>query len=111
VIADVPPERMPVNGALPVTARDAAAAFLEGLSYRDWNRVLTVYPAEGISEGLKKSTEGMVVISIGEPFRSGLYAGWFVPYEVQFADGTRKHWNLAVRNDNAAHRWVQDGGF
>ena len=111
VIWDVPPERMPVNGPLPATARDAAATFLEGLAQRDWARVLTVYPATAVPEGLKSHGGGLRVISIGEPFQSGLHAGWYVPYEVQLADGTRKQWNMAFRNDNPVQRWVQDGGF
>jgi len=111
VIWGVPPEQMPTNRPLPATARDAAEAFLGGMSQRDWERVLTVYAATAVPEGLKRDGGGLHVISIGEPFQSGLYAGWYVPYEVMLADGTGKKWNLAVRNDNAAHRWVQDGGF
>jgi hypothetical protein len=111
VIWDVPPEQMPVNRPIPATARDAAVTFLEGMAERDWDRVLTVYPATAVPEGLKRDGGGLRVISVGEPFQSGLYAGWFVPYAVRLADGTSKQWNLAVRNDNPAHRWVQDGGF
>jgi hypothetical protein len=51
------------------------------------------------------------VISVGEPFQSGLYAGYFVPYEIRLRDGTVKKYKLAVRNDNPAHRWVVDGGY
>jgi len=111
VIGDVPPERMPANGPIPATARDAAVTFLEGMAQRDWERVLTVYPATAIPESLKSDGAGLKVISIGEPFQSGLYPGWFVPYDVVLADGTHKQWNLAVRNDNPVHRWIQDGGF
>ena len=111
VIWDVPPEQMPVNRPIPATARDAAVTFLEGMARRDWEQVLMVYGATAIPEDLKMYGGGLRVISIGEPFRSGLYAGWYVPYELLLADGTRKKLNLAVRNDNPAHRWVQDGGF
>lgn len=111
VIGYVDPERMPANGPIPATAREAAVAFLEGLAQRDWERVLTVYPATAVPESLKIDGGGMQVISVGEAFRSGIYPGWFVPYEVVLADGTRKNWNLAVRNDNPVRRWVQDGGF
>ena len=111
VIGDVPPEQMPVNRHIPATARDAAVTFLEGMARRDWEQVLMVYDATAVPEGLKRYGGGLRVLSIGEPFQSGLYAGWYVPYEIVLADGTRKHFNLAVRNDNAAHRWVQDGGF
>ena len=110
VIEYLPPERMPANRPLPATARDAAVAFLEGLAQRDWDRVLTVYPATDVPEGVK-AEGGLQVVYVGAPFQSGLYPGWFVPYEARLADGTRKTWNLAVRNDNESHRWVQDGGF
>jgi len=110
-ISDVPPERMPVNQALPATARDAAVTFLEGMAQRDWDRVLMVYPATAVPEGYQRYGGGLRILAIGEPFQSGLYPGWFVPYEVELADGTHKKWNLAVRNDNPAHRWIQDGGF
>jgi outer membrane lipoprotein-sorting protein len=111
VISDVPPEQMPVNRPLPATAREAAQTFLEGLAQRDWDRVLAVYPAIAIPESLKRCGGTFQVISIGEPFQSGLYGGWFVPYEIRWVDGHFKSWNLAVRNDNPAHRWLQDGGF
>ena len=111
VISDVPPEQMPVSRPIPATAREAAATFLEGMARRDWEQVLMVYDATAVPEGLKRYGGGLRVLSIGEPFQSGLYAGWYVPYEMVLADGTRKSWKLAVRNDNPAHRWVQDGGF
>jgi len=111
VIWGVRPEQMLTNRPLPATARDAAEAFLEGCAQRDWDRVLTVYPAAAVSESIKQDGGGLRVISIGEPFQSGIYSGWFVPYEVTLANGRDKKWNLAVRNDNSLHRWVFDGGF
>jgi outer membrane lipoprotein-sorting protein len=111
VVWEVSPEQMSVKGTLPVTARDAAVAFLEGLAQSDWDRVLAVYPATAIPESLRSCGGSFQVISIGEPVQSGLYSGWFVPYEIRWVDGHIKVWNLAVRNDNPAHRWVQDGGF
>jgi hypothetical protein len=50
------------------------------------------------------------VVSLGEPFRSGDYAGVYVPYEVRW-DGRVRSGNLALRNDNAERRWVFDGGI
>jgi hypothetical protein len=111
VVWDVPPEQMSANRPIPSTAREAAVAFFEGMAQRDWERVLTVYPATSIPDDLREYCGGLTVISIGEPFRSGIYAGWYVPYEIRFADGSHKKWMLAVRNDNPAHRWVQDGGI
>ena len=111
VIWAVSPEQMPVTGALPANAREAAQAFLEGMASRDWDRVLSVYPSTSIDPRLMRGGGGLQVISLGEPYQSGLYAGWFVPYTIKFPNGRVKQWNLAVRNDNSAHRWVFDGGF
>jgi hypothetical protein len=54
---------------------------------------------------------GLTVINIGEPFKSGLYPGEFVPYEIKFKNGEVKKMNLAVRNDNPNKVWIVDGGF
>lgn len=54
------------------------------------------------------------VESVGEPFRTGLYPGVFVPYAIRLGRGEtarpRRH-NLALRNDNDQRRWVYDGGI
>jgi len=50
---------------------------------------------------------------IGEPFRTGRYAGVYVPYKVRFGSdlfAVKQH-NLALRNDNPQNRWVFDGGI
>ena len=63
----------------------------------------------GITDRISVSYGG--VVSIGEPFHSRLYPGFFVPYEIRLADGSMKKFKLAVRNDNPTRRWVVDGGF
>jgi hypothetical protein len=64
-----------------------------------------------VDERFKKIYGGIQVISVGNAFRSGIYPGWFVPYEIRFPGGkTQKH-NLAVRNDNPQKRFILDGGF
>jgi len=51
----------------------------------------------------------------GEPsashFKPKPYPGWFVPYEIKFKNGEVTKFNLAVRNDNPAKRYVVDGGI
>jgi hypothetical protein len=101
-------EDLPVAGDIPTTPRDAALAFFEGAASRDWQRVSTVWK---VDERFKKIYGGIQVISVGNAFRSGIYPGWFVPYEIRFPGGkTQKH-NLAVRNDNPQKRFILDGGF
>jgi hypothetical protein len=91
--------------------KEAASYFFEALAREDWDAVLQVYPLNRVDDEVKQTYGGVEVVSIGEPFRSGLYRGFFVPYEVRLPDGSIKRWKLAVRNDNPAARWLVDGGF
>jgi outer membrane lipoprotein-sorting protein len=109
VIRSLPAEQMPTTRALPQSPKEAAAMFFDALSRQDADELLTVYATSAAPSWLKRITS-LNVVSLGEPFQSGQYPGWFVPYEITMNGETRKH-NLAVRNDNPAHRWVFDGGF
>jgi hypothetical protein len=109
VVRALPAEQMPATRALPQSPKDAAAMFFDALARQDADELLTVYPASAAPSWLKSITS-LNVVSLGEPFQSGKYAGWFVPYEITINGEPKKH-NLAVRNDNPAHRWVFDGGF
>lgn len=99
---------LPVTGAIPATPREAALAFFEGAAAGDWQKVASVYT---LDDRLKKYLTGIQVISVGEPFKSGIYPGWFVPYEIVMSDGHNKQHKLAVRNDNPQKRFIIDGGF
>jgi hypothetical protein len=101
-------EDLPVAGPIPTTPREAALAFFEGAAAQDWQRVATVWK---VDDRLKQAYGGLQVVSVGEPFRSGLYPGWFVPYEIRMPGGRIKKHNLAVRNDNPQQRFILDGGF
>jgi hypothetical protein len=48
---------------------------------------------------------------LGDPFQSGQYPGWFVPYEIRLKSGEVKKHNLAIRNGNPAKHWLVDGGI
>jgi hypothetical protein len=91
--------------------KETAAYFFDALAHENWDQVLEVYPETRVSDDVKKAVGGIQVISLGEPFRSGLYPGYFVPYQIRMRDGSLKSGNLAVRNDNPAHRWMFDGGL
>jgi hypothetical protein len=99
---------LPVTGAIPATPREAAVAFFEGAAKRDWQRVASVTQ---VTEGVKQDYGGIQVVSVGEAFQSGLYRGWFVPYEIRYPGGRTKKHNLAVRNDNPQKRFILDGGY
>jgi hypothetical protein len=94
-----------------MTPKETAEAFFRACAEENWDEFLKFWSTSRVDERLKGHFGGLEIISIGEPFKSGLYPGWFVPYEIKFKDGSTKKMNLAVRNDNPAKRWVVDGGI
>jgi len=91
--------------------RDVAEFFFSALARKDWEAVLQVYSVSSVSDSTKRYYGGVQVLSIGQPSKSGLYPGYFVPYEIRLPSGEVKSHKLAIRNDNPAHRWYVDGGF
>ncbi len=91
--------------------KEMATAFFEACASEDWEEYLKFNPASEVSREMKDYLGGLQIISIGEPFKSGLYPGWFVPYEIKLKSGHIKKHNLALRNDNRAGRYVVDGGL
>ena len=112
VIWTVSAEQMSVTSEpLPTTPKEAATLLFDAFARQDWRRALVVIPESDVAPILKEIYGGLQVISIGEPFQSMLYRGWFVPYEIKLKNGYVKKHNLAVRNDNPSRRWVFDGGL
>jgi len=96
-------------------SNEIAKLFFESLSKLDFKTMKMVAPemSDMISknEKFKNYYKGLKIISIGKPFKSGMYHGEFVPYEIKFSSGEKKKMNLAVRNDNDDKAWKVDGGF
>lgn len=106
------PQELPDNERYQrMTPKEVATAFFQACAKEDWDEFLKFWPATAVSERMKSLLGGLEIISIGEPFKSGGYGGWFVPYEVKFKNGEIKKMNLALRNDNPAKRFVFDGGI
>ena len=91
--------------------KEVAQAFFQTCADEDWDEFLKYWSASHVDERLKKYLGGLEIISIGEPFKSGRYPGWFIPYEIKLKSGDVKKHNLAIRNDNPAQRYVFDGGI
>jgi hypothetical protein len=104
------PEKLPDNAKYTaMSAEQAARAFFESCAKQDWNEAgKFVSP---VSQDLKDYLGGLEIVNLGQPFTSQSYGGRFIPYEIKLKDGTVKKHNLAVRNDNPAHRWQVDGGI
>lgn len=107
----VDPNALKPGSATLTGPKETAEYFFNALAHEDWNAVLEVLPAGRVDDGIKQRYGGLQIVSIEKPFQSGLYPGYFVPYEIRLRDGSTKKWKLAVRNDNSAGRWTVDGGF
>jgi hypothetical protein len=107
-------ERLPDNEKYEkMTPLEAARTYFEACAKEDWAEVQKFEDAP-LTERSKKYLGGLEILSLGKPFQSKGYAGgkgWFVPYEIKLKNGTIKKWNLAIRNDNQAHRYEVDGGI
>ena len=93
-----------------IASEDAAKIFFEGLENNDWDKVKNVYSLP-LNNETKAYYGGLKIISIGKAFKSGLYPGEFVPYEIKLKSGETAKANLAIRNDNKEKLWQVDGGF
>lgn len=104
------PQRLPDNEKYEkMTPLEAARTFFEACAKEDWREAEKFY--QPLADGTKQGLGGLQVVRLGEPFRPKLYAGWMIPYEIKFKNGQTKKWNLAMRKDNPAKRYVVDGGL
>lgn len=92
-----------------ITSEEAARMFFEGCENNDWDKVKKIYPYNIWL--IKYNYGGLKIIRIGKAFKSGLYSGEFVPYEIQLKNGYVKKHNIALRNDNKNKVWQVDGGI
>jgi hypothetical protein len=98
-----------------IGSKRAAELFFQGMANNDWKLVgETCDFFNGNSKRVQEAKEdfgGLTVIHIGEPFKSGLFPGEFVPYEIKFKSGNVKKFNLALKNNNPNKVWIVSGGF
>jgi len=94
-----------------MTPKQVAEAMFRAMANEDWEALSAFYGSRAYDPRVQKYAGGLKIIHIGEPFKSGLYPGWFVPYEVKLKSGEIRKHNLAIRNDNPKGRWMKDGGF
>lgn len=112
VVWDKEPEILPDNEKYEsMTPKEAATTFFTACAEENWDEYLKFHSQSHVPQRTKDYLGGIEVISIGEPFQSGSYGGWFVPYEIKLMDGRVKKHNLALRKDNPANRWQVDGGI
>jgi len=94
-----------------MTPKEMTIVFFQACADEDWNELLKFMSDSEIRQETKDYYGGLEIISIGEPFNTDEYHGWFVPYEVRLKSGSIKKWRLAVSNRNLVQRYICDGGF
>lgn len=60
---------------------------------------------------ISKAYKGCTLLECNSAFKSGTYAGVFVPCKVKLANGKETKLNVAMRNDNPWNIWTLDGGI
>ena len=60
---------------------------------------------------ISKAYKGCTLVECDSAFKSGTYAGVFVPCKVKLANGKETKLNVAMRNDNPWNIWTLDGGM
>ena len=87
-----------------ITSRHVAELFFGGMAKNNWKLVGEAcdffMSSSEKAKNVKDQYSGLKVIKIGKAFKSGLYPGEFVPYEIRLKTGEIVKHNLAVRNDN-----------
>ena len=94
-----------------MTPKEAAAAFFQACADNNWDEVIKFWPEPSDTNSinrLKKYLGGLQVISLGEPYQTNTYPGWFVPYEIQLPP---RDYLVRVDNTNQAHRYVLTGTY
>jgi hypothetical protein len=89
-----------------MSPREAAEGFFKACAEENWAEFVKYWPMPGDSNRLqrvKTQLGGLELISLGAPFQTNSYPGWYVPYEVRFRP---QEGAIAVSNTNAAKRYV-----
>jgi len=92
-----------------IKIKEAAVTFYEACSKNNWNEVQKFWGP--VSQYVKEYLGGLQIISLGEPFKSKDYGGYYVPYEIKLKSGYIKKYNLAIRYNTSTKRYEFDGGM
>jgi len=105
--AQLEPPKLPDNEKYAsMTAEQAARAFFEACSRKDWNEAGKF--ESPITDRTKEYLGGLEIVSLGESFTSKAYGGRFVPYEIKLP---AQEFNMRVSNTNSAKRCVVTGMY
>jgi hypothetical protein len=118
--ASEPQPAQPLPEDYPRTAEGAATNIFTAWGRGDWESFLTNYAQPGVprsfydqmfTDQMKSNLAGMQILNIGQPTNGFGPNHYFVPYKVQFQDGSQKEFRLSVKQDPSSQRFYFDGGF
>jgi hypothetical protein len=92
-----------------ITSKEAARLIFTALANSNIEPIKEAF--KGWDETIIKQFYGLELIELGDSFKSGLYAGEFVPYTIRLANGKISKHNIALKNNNANKIWIVDGGL
>ena len=106
------PKKLPDNEKyVNMTPIEVVGTFFQSCADENWDEVIKFLPTSAIPEDFKNILGGLEIISLGEPFQSAPYPGWFIPYEIKLKTGQIRKHTISIRNDNPAKRFMVDGGL
>ncbi len=96
-----------------ISSKRAAELIFDALAKKDFDSNKEVWSQYNFvsRKMIESNYGGLQVIKIGESFKSGMYPGEFVPYEIKLSNGDTKSFKIALRNDNPNKVWIVDGGL
>jgi len=91
--------------------KEMVRKFFNAFTVQDWDTVSKYCPYIKIDQRIKDYIGNIELISIGEPFKSGNYSGWFVPYEIKFKNGGSQKNTIRLKADENTGQLIVLGGF
>ncbi len=101
---------LPLDEFRNITPEKAVEKMFAAMNNWDMDILQVILYGSHVSR-LEDMYKGCELIEIGDSYKSGSYAGVFVPCEVKSADGKTDKLNIALRNDNLFGTWNVDGGL
>jgi len=91
--------------------KEVVRKLFQACNDEDWNEFSTLWPGLSFNKMQKSYLGGLVIIHIGEPFKTDDSATWYVPYQIKLKLGEVKKRNLRVRYDETTKRFIACGGL
>ena len=103
-------EDLPIAEFLGLSADETVKKMFAAMNVWDEGQLEVVLRGVDLT-AISKAYKGCTLLECNSAFKSGTYAGVFVPCKVKLANGKETKLNVAMRNDNPWNIWTLDGGI